>query len=163
MWDAGILRRSGLNERVERMFLGQYAHSFDDKSRLTVPAKFREPLADGAYVVQGLDNNLMVLTASAFETIYQRLMAMNMIDPAARALRRIILGNAAQLELDSAGRILIPQVLRDLAGLGNEAVLVGQGDYFEVWQPALWKTQEAELQNAEVNAQRFSTLDLSTR
>jgi len=145
------------------MFLGQYAHSFDDKSRLTVPAKFREPLADGAFVVQGLDNNLMVLTASAFETIYQRLMAMNMMDPAARALRRIILGNAAQLELDSAGRILIPQVLRDLAGLGNEAVLVGQGDYFEVWQPALWKTQEAELQNAEVNAQRFSTLDLSTR
>ena len=163
MWDAGILRRSGLNERVEHMFLGQYAHSFDDKSRLTVPAKFREPLADGAFVVQGLDNNLMVLTASAFETIYQRLMAMNMMDPAARALRRIILGNAAQLELDSAGRILIPQVLRDLAGLGNEAVLVGQGDYFEVWQPDLWKAQEAELQNAEVNAQRFSTLDLSTR
>jgi MraZ protein len=145
------------------MFLGQYAHSFDDKSRLTVPAKFREPLADGAFVVQGLDNNLMVLTASAFATIYQRLMAMNMMDPAARALRRIILGNAAQLELDSAGRILIPQVLRDLVGLGNEAVLVGQGDYFEVWQPALWKAQEAELQNAEVNAGRFSTLDLSTR
>jgi len=145
------------------MFLGQYAHSFDDKFRLTVPAKFREPLADGAFVVQGLDNNLMVLTASAFEMIYQRLMAMNMMDPAARALRRIILGNAAQLELDSAGRILIPQVLRDLVGLGNEAVLVGQGDYFEVWQPALWKAQEAELQNAEVNAGRFSTLDLSTR
>ena len=145
------------------MFLGQYAHSFDDKFRLTVPAKFREPLADGAFVVQGLDNNLMVLTAPAFEMVYQRLMAMNMIDPNARALRRIILGNAAQLDLDSAGRILIPQVLRDLAGLGNEAVLVGQGDYFEVWQPALWKTQEAELQNAEVNAQRFSTLDLSTR
>jgi MraZ protein len=145
------------------MFLGQYVHSFDDKFRLTVPAKFREPLADGAFVVQGLDNNLMVLTAAAFEMVYQRLMAMNMMDPNARALRRIILGNAAQLELDSAGRILIPQNLRDLAGLGSEAILVGQGDYFEVWQPALWKTQEAELQNAEVNAGRFSTLDLSTR
>ena len=150
-------------EKEEHMFLGQFSHSFDDKFRLTVPAKFREPLADGAFVVQGLDNNLMVLTAAAFETVYQRLMAMNMMDPNARALRRIILGNAAQLELDSAGRILLPQNLRDLAGLGSEAVLVGQGDYFEVWQPDLWKAQEAELQNAEVNAGRFSTLDLSTR
>jgi len=145
------------------MFLGRHAHSFDEKSRLTIPAKFREPLADGAFVIQGLDNNLMVLTAPAFETIYQRLMAMNMMDPAARALRRIILGNAAQLELDSAGRILIPQVLRDLAGLTSEAVLVGQGDYFEVWQPALWKAQEATLQDAAINAGRFAALDLSTR
>lgn len=145
------------------MFLGQFVHSFDDKFRLTVPARFREPLVEGAYVVQGLDNNLMVLTASAFETVYQRLMTMNMMDPTARALRRLILGNAAELELDSAGRILIPQVLRERAGLQNEAVLVGQGDYFEIWNPDSWKAQEVEIQNAEVNAQRFSTLNLSTR
>ncbi len=145
------------------MFLGQFLHSFDEKFRLTVPARFREPLADGAYVVQGLDNNLMVLTAGAFEIVYQRLMAMNMMDPTARALRRLILGNAAELELDSAGRILLPQILRERAGLQNEAVLVGQGDYFEIWNPDSWKAQEAEIQNAEVNAQRFSTLNLSTR
>lgn len=145
------------------MFLGQFLHSFDDKFRLTVPAKFREALADGAYVVRGLDDNLMVLTAHAFEVVYQRLMAMNMMDPTARALRRLILGNAAQLELDSAGRILIPQALREMAGLENEAVLVGQGDYFEIWKPALWKAQEDQIQDAQVNAQRFSTLNLSTR
>ncbi|MEZ0395801.1 MAG: division/cell wall cluster transcriptional repressor MraZ [Anaerolineales bacterium] len=145
------------------MFLGQFLHSFDDKFRLTVPARFREALAEGAYLVQGLDNNLMVLTAQAFEVVYQRLMAMNMMDPTARVLRRLILGNAAEAELDSAGRILIPQILRERAGLQNEAVLVGQGDYFEIWSPEAWKAQEAEIQNAQVNAQRFAALNLSTR
>lgn len=145
------------------MFLGQFSHTFDDKSRLTVPAKFREPLADGAFVVQGLDNNLMVLTASAFETIYNRLMAMNLTDPSARALRRIILGNASSANLDSAGRILIPQPLRDLVGLQTETILVGQGDYFEIWSPVNWKVEEAKLQEPATNDQRFATLDLSTR
>jgi MraZ protein len=145
------------------MFLGQFSHSFDDKSRLTVPAKFREPLADGAYVVQGLDNNLMVLTTSAFETIYNRLMAMNMMDPAARALQRTILGNAAPANLDSAGRILIPQNLRDRIGLQTEAILVGLGDYFEIWAPANWQAEEAKLQDPAASELRSSTLILSTR
>ena len=157
------LRHSGYIEESEHMFLGQFVHSFDDKNRLTVPAKFREPLAGGAFVIQGLDKNLMVLTVQAFETVYQRVMAMNLMDPAARALRRLILGNAAQLELDSAGRILIPQDLRELGSLENEAILVGQGDYFEVWAPANWKEQETQLQGAADNSQRFSTLDVSTR
>ena len=145
------------------MFLGQYIHSFDDKSRLTVPSKYRESLSAGAYVVQGLDKTLWVLTQPAFETIYSRLMAMNLMDPAARSLRRLMLGNASHLELDSAGRILIPQVLRELAGLENEAILVGQGDYFEVWSPVNWNDEKTKLQEAADNPDRYATLNLSTR
>jgi MraZ protein len=120
-------------------------------------------LADGAFVVQGLDRNLMVLTPAAFEIIYQRIMALNLTDPSARLLRRIILGNASQLEVDKSGRILLPQNLREFAELKTEAVLVGQGDYFEIWTPALWKQQVTQVQDAEANAQRFATLDLKTR
>ena len=146
------------------MFLGKFVHSFDDRSRLTVPSKYREPLAGGAYVVQGLDKNLWVLTAEAFNTIYQRLMAMNLMDPAARSLRRLILGNASPLELDGAGRILIPQVLRETVGLEQgEAVLIGQGDYFEVWSPENWKEQETQNQAAAEHPDRYATLNLSTR
>jgi len=144
------------------MFLGQYHHSFDDKSRLTIPARFRDLLTDGAFVIRGLDNNLMVLTNPAFETIYQRVKVMNITDPAARLLRRLILGAAFQLQVDNSGRILIPQELRTYANLEGEAVLVGQGDYFEVWSPTLWQEQEAKIQDAETNAKRFATLDLST-
>jgi MraZ protein len=145
------------------MFLGQFVHSFDDKSRLTVPAKYRDLIADGAFVVQGLDRNLMVLTPAAFEVIYTRVMAMNLTDPTARLLRRIILGNASQLEVDKSGRILLPQILREFAGLTKDAVLVGQGDYFEIWEPAAWQQQVNQVQDAEANAQRFATLDLKTR
>ena len=103
----------------EQMFLNQYHHSFDDKGRLTIPAKFRELPAEGAYVVQGLDRNLMVLPPAVFQILYDRLMAMSLTDPAARLLRHIILGNALQVVPDGSGRILLSQNLRDYAGLKN--------------------------------------------
>ena len=152
-----------LNERIEQMFLNQYHHSFDDKGRLTIPAKFRELPEEGAFVVQGLDRNLMVLPPAVFQVLYDRLMAMNLTDPTARLLRRIILGNALQVSPDGSGRILLSQNLRDYAGLKTDVVFVGQGDYFEIWAPELWKEQEVQVNDAETNAQRFATLDLKTR
>lgn len=145
------------------MFLNQYRHSFDDKGRLTVPAKFRDLPEDGVFVIQGLDRNLMVLPPAAFQVIYERLMALNLTDPTARLLRRIILGNAQQIVPDSAGRMLISPNLREYADLKGEVVFVGQGDYFEIWSPELWQKQEELVQDAETNAQRFATLDLKTR
>jgi MraZ protein len=145
------------------MFLNQYHHTFDDKGRLTIPSKFRDLPVEGAFVVQGLDRNLMVLPPLAFQIIYDRLMAMSMTDPSARLLRHIILGNALQVVPDGAGRILISQNLRDYAALPNEVVFVGQGDYFEIWSPQLWQEQQVQINDASTNAQRFATLDLRTR
>lgn len=145
------------------MFLNQYRHSFDDKGRLTIPAKFRILPDEGAYVIQGLDRNLMVLPPDVFRVIYDRLMAMSLTDPSARLLRRIILGNAQQVTPDSAGRILLSQNLREYANLKDEVVFVGQGDYFEIWNPDLWAEQEMLLEDAATNAQRFAMLDLKTR
>jgi len=145
------------------MFLNQYQHSFDDKGRLTIPSKLRELPTEGAFVVQGLDRNLMVLPPAVFEIIYNRLMAMSMTDPSARLLRHIILGNALQVVPDGAGRILISPNLREFAGLHNDVVFVGQGDYFEIWSPKLWQEQQVQINDAVTNAQRFATLDLTTR
>jgi MraZ protein len=145
------------------MFLNQYHHSFDDKSRLTIPAKFRELPAEGAYVVQGLDRNLMVLPPTVYKILYDRIMTMNLADPDARLLRRIILGNALQVIPDGSGRILLSQNLRDYAGLETEVVFVGQGDYFEIWAAEPWQKQQDLINDAETNAKRFATLDLRTR
>jgi len=145
------------------MFLNQYQHSFDDKGRLTIPSKFRELPEEGAVVVQGLDRNLMVLPPMVFQVLYDRLMAMNLADPTARLLRRIILGNALRVTPDGAGRILLSQNLREYADLKINVVFVGQGDYFEIWSPDLWKEQEVQVNDAETNAQRFAALDLKTR
>jgi MraZ protein len=86
---------------------------------------------------------------------------MNMADPNARLLRRLILSTAYPIEIDKVGRILVPLNLRQFNGLGSEAIVAGQGEYFEVWNPAEWNEQINQLQDIEMNNQRFATLDLS--
>ena len=144
------------------MFLGQFQHNLDDKGRLMIPARFRELLEGGAFITQGFDKCLMVMTEAYFKQVYERIESMNLADPTARLLRRLILSNAYPVEVDKIGRILMPQNLRAFLGIENgELVLAGQGEYFEVWTPAQWSEQMAQLQDTEANNQRFSTLDLS--
>jgi transcriptional regulator MraZ len=143
------------------MFLGHYQHNLDDKGRLMIPARYRELLAAGAFITQGFDRCLMVMTDVHFKEVYDRINAMNMADPNARLLRRHILSNAYSVEIDRVGRILIPANLRQAGGLESEAIVAGQGEYFEVWNPADWNEQMDQLQDIETNNQRFATLDLS--
>ncbi len=146
------------------MFLGEYRHSIDNKDRLTVPVRYRELMNEGAYILRGFDRNLMVLTTKAFETISHRLDQMSLTDPLARDLRRLTFGSASRLEIDKVGRILIPDFLCQKVGLtcDHDAVLVGQGSYFEVWSTDEWALQQKALDEAEANTERFKVLDLST-
>ena len=145
------------------MFLGQFRHNLDDKGRLTVPARYREDLlSDGAYVMLGLDHNLLLLTSPQFAQVSQRLNSMNLADPNARAIRRLIFSTAEQVELDKAGRILISNNLRNLASIDTDAVMVGTGNSIEIWSPGLWDAQMKLLEDAEANATRFAALDLSS-
>ncbi|MBK9924879.1 MAG: division/cell wall cluster transcriptional repressor MraZ [Anaerolineales bacterium] len=144
------------------MFLGQFQHNLDDKGRLMVPARYRDLLAAGAFITQGFDKCLMVMTDAYFAQVYERINNMNLADPTARMLRRLILSNAYPVEVDKVGRILVPQNLREFLGItSGELTVAGQGDYFEVWTPAEWKVQMDNLHDVEANEQRFSTLDLS--
>ena len=143
------------------MFLGQFQHSLDEKGRLMIPARYRELLAAGAFVTQGFDKCLMVMTDLYFGQVYDRINAMNLADPTTRLLRRLILSNAYPIEVDKVGRILVPQNLRHAIELDGEAIVAGQGEYFEVWNPAEWSAQINQLQDVETNNQRFATLDLS--
>jgi MraZ protein len=143
------------------MFLGHFQHNLDDKGRLMIPARFRELLAAGAFITQGFDKCLMVMTDVYFKEVYDRISAMNLADPMARLLRRLILSNAYPVEADRVGRILIPQNLRQVIMLDGEAIVAGQGEYFEVWTPDAWNEQMAQLQDLETNDQRFAMLDLS--
>ncbi len=160
--DAGCPGVHQLKGIVAQMFLGQFQHNLDDKGRLMIPARYRDLLAAGAFITQGFDKCLMVMTDDYFKQVYDRINTMNLADPTARMLRRLILSNAYPVEVDKVGRILVPQNLRAFLGIENgELTVAGQGDYFEVWTPAEWKTQMDKLQDVEANEQRFSTLDLS--
>ncbi|MEP0807056.1 MAG: division/cell wall cluster transcriptional repressor MraZ [Chloroflexota bacterium] len=144
------------------MFLGQFQHNLDDKGRLMVPARYRDLLAAGAYITQGFDKCLMVMTESHFNEVYAILNGLNMADPSARMLRRLILSNAYPVEVDKVGRILVPQNLREFLGVASgELIVAGQGEYFEVWTPAEWKAQMDNLHDVNANAERFATLNLS--
>jgi MraZ protein len=141
------------------MFLGRYSHNLDDKGRLTVPARFRELLEpDGAFIMQGFDHNLMILPSATFHNLSDKVHRMSMTNPDARLLRRLLYASAERVEVDRAGRILIPQFLRQSAGLETGVMIVGNGDYFELWSPEYWQVQDSQLQDAESTATRFADL-----
>ncbi|MBI9049071.1 MAG: division/cell wall cluster transcriptional repressor MraZ [Anaerolineaceae bacterium] len=143
------------------MFLGYYEHSIDEKGRLTIPARFRELLVEGAFITQGFDQNLVVMPSNNFEKMYAKVNTMSMTNPAARQLKRLVFAHADRVDLDKAGRLLIPQFLRDSGKLDSAAIIVGVGDNFEIWNPELWEQKDQMLQNPEENPEIFANLDLS--
>jgi MraZ protein len=145
------------------MFLGRYEHNIDEKGRLTIPVRYRELLENGAYVTQGFDRNLMVLDAPSFEKMYEHVNQMSMTDPTARQLKRFIFSSAERVDIDRAGRMLLPQFLREAARLNATAMIIGVGDYFEIWSPQNWAQQNDLLQDADANMQRFAALNLPIR
>ena len=144
------------------MFLGKFSRTLDSESRFSVPSGFREQLAGRAYLTQGFDRNLQVLTSGAFERVYHTVMNLNITNPLARLLLRLILGTALETSIDESGHISIPAELRHFADLQKDIFLIGQGEYFEIWSPDLWNQQEAQVRDAEANANRFSALSVTT-
>lgn len=143
------------------MFLGKFSRTLDGKSRFSVPPAFRGSLAGGAYFTQGFDRNLQVLTSEAFQEIYRTVVSLNIANPLARLLLRLILGTAQESGVDASGQLTIPEELKEFANLQKDIYLIGQGEYFEVWSPDLWNQQEAQLRDAEANATRFSALTVT--
>jgi MraZ protein len=144
------------------MFLGQFEHTIDAKGRLTIPVRFRPTLATGAYVTQGFDRNLVVYTTESFQRLAGRANLLTTTDPEARAVRRVLFGGATEVSLDSVGRILLPEFLRQYAGIESDTVLVGAGEYFEIWGAANWAGERRSVTDAESNAKRFTAFDLSS-
>ena len=144
------------------MFIGLHNTFLDAKHRLALPARYKGMLAEGVYVTQGFDRNLLLLTSNAFEVVARQIKGMNMADPLARLLFRMILGSATRLDLDKNNSVLLPQKLVDFANIKTDVTLVGQGNYFEIWTPELWKEQENSLNNVEANSHRFASLSIST-
>ncbi|MCX6080065.1 MAG: division/cell wall cluster transcriptional repressor MraZ [Chloroflexi bacterium] len=143
------------------MFIGHYQSSFKETSQVEIPAIFRETLMGQVVVTQGFDRNLLVLPVDVFQDLSRLVVALNIANPLARSLMRILLGNASYVQIDQSGSINVPAALKEFAGLVDGVVLVGQGKYFEVWSQAGWQRQELDLQDAEVNSTRFTSLNLA--
>jgi MraZ protein len=144
------------------LFLGKYARTLDVKNRITVPSAFQAELTGGAYMTQGFDRNVQVWTADAFRQLYRQATSLNIADPLARLALRLFLGSAIELPRGKSS-FAIPDSLRAYAGLQGNVLLIGQGDYFEIWSPDQWREQETQLRDAAANSSRFAALEFGTR
>lgn len=120
------------------MFKGEYNHIIDAKGRLIIPARFREGLGERFVVTRGLDECLWIYGAEDWNKLEEKLTSLPITNPTARKLNRFLLGSAAECELDKMGRILLPQPLRQTAGLQKDVVLTGVGNKIEIWDKERW-------------------------
>lgn len=124
------------------MFRGANKVTLDAKGRLAMPTRYRERIAqrcDGQLVVTvDRDYCLLVYPLPDWEEIERKLVRLPSLNKQARRLQRLMVGYATELELDSHGRILLPKELREFASLDRQAILIGQGNKFELWDDARW-------------------------
>ena len=130
------------------MLLGEYKHNLDSKGRLAIPSKFREKLSAGAIITRGLDNCLFVFANKEWEVLAQKLMALPLSQSNSRAFVRLMLAGASDVSLDNQGRILIPDYLRNYAGLKKEAVVAGLYNLMEIWDKDSWERYKQKTESA---------------
>ena len=127
------------------MFEGAVAISLDAKGRLAIPARHREPLlaaAEGSLVLTAHPHRCLLLyPAPAWQPIRDQILKASSLDSRAAAIKRVLVGNARTEELDSAGRLLVAQELREYAKLEKTVYLVGMGSHFEIWSESGWRQQ----------------------
>lgn len=127
------------------MFIGEYSHNLDNKGRLAVPAKFRVLLKDGAVVTRGLDNCLFLYTKKEWNELAKKLANLPTISqPKARALARLMLAGAMDVEFDNQGRITLPEYLRKFASLKKETIIAGLYDKLEIWDEKAWNKYKSK-------------------
>jgi MraZ protein len=126
------------------MFLGDFQHTLDAKGRVSLPAKFRNQLSGSIVVAKGLEGCLYVYPAEAYNAFLAGLVKGNDFDPEARRVRRFFTSGATETELDGAGRVMLPPVLREYAELKRDVSITGNGDRIEIWDAQAWAAYNGE-------------------
>ncbi|MDO8594846.1 MAG: division/cell wall cluster transcriptional repressor MraZ [bacterium] len=121
------------------MLIGEYTHTIDDKNRLSLPAKFRQEMGKKVVVTPGLDGCLFVFTLKQWEKISGKLGESSMFQADTRSFNRYMLGGATEVEVDSLGRVLIPDFLRERANLKDKVAVVGVQSRVELWNEKKWQ------------------------
>lgn len=127
------------------MLIGEYTHTQDEKKRISLPAKFRKELGKKVVITRGLDNCLFMYTMKSWEVVAEKLGSLSMGAADTRGFNRFMLAGAVELDIDTNGRVLIPEFLRDYAGLGSKVVFAGVHSRVEVWNEVAWKAYQSKI------------------
>ena len=128
------------------MFIGEYTHTVDEKNRFSLPAKFRKELGSKVVVTRGKDHCLQLLPHKTWVAISEEVSKLGHVDSDQRYARFTFSG-ASEIEIDSIGRILIPEFLREFAGLKNTLVVTGVHDRVEIWNDKRWTAYRKKLES----------------
>ena len=128
------------------MLIGEYRHTIDAKNRVALPAKFRKEMGKTVIVTRGLDSCLSVYTEKSWKKILEKLENLSMSKASERGFNRFMLSGATEVDVDSMGRILVPEYLRDFASVEKKVVWTGAGDKAEMWAEDIWNGYLSEKQ-----------------
>ncbi len=134
------------------MFIGEYSHNLDQKGRLAVPKKFRSDLSKGAVVTRGLDNCLFLYTKVEWKKLADKLATLPFSQSKARAFSRLMLAGAMDVKIDKQGRVMLPEYLRNSAGLKKNIVVAGLYNRLELWDQKNWEVYKlkSEKESSEI-------------
>ena len=143
------------------MFFGKFGHTIDDKGRLTIPAKYRDDLADGVVITRGVDRCLYIFPLEEWEELSQKIRQLPMTDLDSRSFVRFLFSEASDCIPDRQGRALIPGHLREYAGLDGDVVVAGSFNHLEVWNAQAYQEVNARVEaDPQGLAQRITALGI---
>lgn len=143
------------------MLIGEYIHTLDPKKRLSLPAKFRKELGKGVVMTRGLDHCLWVYSTKEWHAIATRLAALPIGQADTRGFARFMFSGATEVEIDGAGRMLIPDFLKTFAGLKSKVVLAGAQTRIEIWDEKSWEAYKRRIESqADVMAEKLGEIGI---
>ena len=141
------------------MFLGEYVHTLDPKKRLSLPVKFRRGVGKKVVVTKGLDNCLFVYSQKSWRKISEKLGDLSIGQADQRGFNRFLLSGAVEIDVDSVGRILIPDFLKNFASLKGRVIVSGVGDRIEIWNERTWNEYKKRIEKqADAMAEKLGNL-----
>ena len=141
------------------MLIGEFRHTLDDKNRISLPAKFRKEIGKNIVITRGLDGCLFIYSLKEWKAISGQLGGLGMGQAATRGFSRHILAGAAEVNIDSVGRMLIPEHLRTFAHITSKVVFAGLYNRIEVWDDAAWERYTKDVEkNADQMAERLGEI-----
>ena len=143
------------------MFIGEYQHTVDDKGRVAIPGKFRGHLETGAVVTRGLDNCLVLYTKDEWNKLAEKLAGLPLSQQNARAFARLMLAGAMDVTLDKQGRVILPNYLKEYAGISKEVIVAGLFNRLEIWSQDAWREYSTNAEKDSNNiAEQLGTLGI---
>ncbi|MEX0910391.1 MAG: division/cell wall cluster transcriptional repressor MraZ [Candidatus Paceibacterota bacterium] len=133
------------------MLIGEYRHTIDTKNRVALPAKFRKEIGRKIVVTRGLDNCLLIYTLKKWQQVAEDLAAPTIGSADVRNFNRYLLGGAVEVDVDSIGRVLLPEFLRQYAGLKTKVVIAGLHSRVEIWAEDKWNEITGKIEKEAEN------------